>query len=124
MNNAQLHNLEDEHQAAVDSIAAFHKLYLESEEGSILAAKFKHFADDAAKRADAIYREIVSGSWAAKNAKRRELDQLEREATKFASHLYCMVLREPINSPRLLRLKRIAERANGRAERLYRQIGY
>lgn len=53
------------------------------------------------------------------NGELKRLDQLEQDATRFSAHLYCLVLKEPLDSPRLQRLKKAAETANNRAERRY-----
>ena len=53
------------------------------------------------------------------NEEQRKLDTLEAQATQFAAHLFSRTLREPLDSPDLERLKRIANKANDRAERRY-----
>jgi hypothetical protein len=53
------------------------------------------------------------------NEKQRKLDKLENEAIQFAAHLLSRTLREPLDSPDLQRLKRIANKASDRAERRY-----
>ena len=53
------------------------------------------------------------------NKEQRRLDTLEAQAAQFAAHLFCRTLREPMDSPDLQRLKRIANKASDRAERRY-----
>ena len=53
------------------------------------------------------------------NEEQRKLDKLEAQAVQFAAHLFSRTLREPLESPDLQRLKRIANKASNRAERRY-----
>jgi hypothetical protein len=54
------------------------------------------------------------------NGERNRREELEKLAVQTAAALYCRVLKEPLDSPRLQRLKDIANRANARAERRYK----
>ena len=46
-------------------------------------------------------------------------EKLHAEATQLAATLFSRTLREPLDSPRLQRLKKAANRAGDRAERRY-----
>ena len=49
----------------------------------------------------------------------RRRDRLHAKAEELAAHLFCRVLKAPLDSPDLQRLKRIANKAGKRAERRY-----
>ena len=53
------------------------------------------------------------------NEEQRKLDTLEAQAQQFAVRLFSQTLREPLDSPDLQRLKRIANQASVRAEQRY-----
>jgi len=53
------------------------------------------------------------------NNEQYKLEKLECQAVQFAAQMFSRTLREPLESQKLQRLKRIAEKAGKRAERRY-----